>query len=221
MPDALAEYYARRATEYDRIYDKPERQDDLARMRERLSSLLAGRDVLEVACGTGYWTAAIAARARSVLGTDVNEEVLAIARTRPGMGGAVDFRRMDLYAVPDLGRGFDGALAAFWWSHVPRAGLRSFLHAFHGPLLPGARVVIVDNRYVEGSSTPVARRDANGDTWQRRRLDDGSAHDVLKNFPDEGELRRAIEPLAASLDVEWLDHFWMASYVLGPAGAPA
>lgn len=221
MPDALAEYYARRAGEYERIYAKPERQDDLAHLRERLAVLLAGRDVLEVACGTGYWTAAVAPRVRSLLATDVNEEVLAIARTKPGLGDHVAFRRMDLHDAPALDRSFDGALAAFWWSHVRRAGLDAFLEAFHAPLAPGARVVIVDNRYVEGSSTPIARRDEAGDTWQVRPLDDGSHHDVLKNFPDEDELRATIGPHATTLDVEWLDHFWVASYELAPRAVRA
>ncbi len=220
MPDALADYYARRAGEYERIYARPERQRDLALMRETVPALLAGRDVLEIACGTGYWTAAIAPRARSVLAIDVNEEVLAIARARPGME-RVELRRMDLHDAPALERRFDGALAAFWWSHVPRRGLDAFLDAFHAALRPGARVVVVDNRYVAGSSTPIDRRDAAGDTWQRRVLDDGSTHDVRKNFPDEDELRRAIGPRAAVLELEWLEHYWIASYALAPSRVAA
>src|SRR5712692_10327984 len=56
----MREYYARRAVEYERVYAKPERQDDLARLRRLLQADLAGHDVLEIACGTGYWTTAIA-----------------------------------------------------------------------------------------------------------------------------------------------------------------
>jgi hypothetical protein len=33
------------------------------------------------------------------------------------------------------------------------------------------------------SNTPISRRDADGNTYQRRTLDDGSVHEVLKNFP--------------------------------------
>jgi len=49
MSDIL-EYYARRAADYDRIYEKPERQDDLRRLESLLVEWLAGRNVLEVAC---------------------------------------------------------------------------------------------------------------------------------------------------------------------------
>ena len=49
----LEKYYARRASEYERIYDKEERQPELAWLRNRLPELFADRTVLEVACGTG------------------------------------------------------------------------------------------------------------------------------------------------------------------------
>ena len=57
---ALLDYYARRAQEYEQIYQKPERQIKLALLKAYLIKLLAERDVLEVACGTGYWTAFLA-----------------------------------------------------------------------------------------------------------------------------------------------------------------
>ena len=49
----LRTYYGKRASEYEKIYDKPERQAELAWLRERIPRLFAGRDVLEIACGTG------------------------------------------------------------------------------------------------------------------------------------------------------------------------
>jgi demethylmenaquinone methyltransferase/2-methoxy-6-polyprenyl-1,4-benzoquinol methylase len=46
-----------------------------------------------------------------------------------------------------------------------------------------------------------------------RRLDDGSVHEVLKNFPTENELRHAIVGLATEVQVEFLQYFWILSYV--------
>src|ERR1051326_861454 len=77
---SLLDYYARRAGEYEKIFAKPERQPDLVALRALLPGLFAGRDVLEIACGTGYWTPIISESARSILATDINEEVLDIAR---------------------------------------------------------------------------------------------------------------------------------------------
>jgi len=85
VPDGacgLADYYAQRAAEYDDVYRKPERQADLARLRELLPPLVAGRRVLEVAAGTGYWTRLLATTAAGITATDINAETLAIAAQR-------------------------------------------------------------------------------------------------------------------------------------------
>lgn len=209
----LVTYYARRAQEYERIYAKPERQEELAGLRARVQGLLADRRVLELACGTGWWTEAIAPHAAEITALDVNEAVLEIARAKRYPAGRVRFEIGDNYALPDLNRRHDALLAAFWWSHVPRARLHGFLRGAERAVAPGARCVFIDNRYVEGSSTPVARRDAAGDTWQRRRLDDGSEHVVLKNFPDEAELRGALNPRAGEVCLETTTHYWLLAYL--------
>jgi len=208
----LKDYYARRAREYECIYDKPERQDDLARLREIVPSLLEGRDVLEIACGTGYWTQHVATRAESVLATDVNEEVLGFARLKPFPRDNVEFARVDIYSDDELARSFDGGLGAFWWSHVPRQGIGRFVECFHRRLEPGAAVVFLDNRYVEGSSTPLTRTDDDGNTYQTRKLDDGTQYEVLKNIPDEAELASTLGRGAESFEYVELDYFWYATY---------
>jgi SAM-dependent methyltransferase len=209
---SMVSYYARRAEEYERIYHKPERQDDLQRLREFLGRAFAGTCVFEVACGTGYWTEMIARAAASVVATDINEEVLAVARSKSIEPAKAVFRREDAYALPILPGKFDGGFAGFWWSHIPKARIDGFLRGFHRVLSPGARVVWIDNVYVGGSSTPVSRADENGNTYQMRRLDDGSKHEVLKNFPAENELRAAVEGLTASAQVEFLQYYWILSY---------
>jgi demethylmenaquinone methyltransferase/2-methoxy-6-polyprenyl-1,4-benzoquinol methylase len=87
----LEAYYAKRAREYERIYDKAERQDELAWLRGRLPALFEGRRVLEIACGTGYWTQFIARNAVHVNACDINESVLEIAREKPIPKGRVTF----------------------------------------------------------------------------------------------------------------------------------
>jgi demethylmenaquinone methyltransferase/2-methoxy-6-polyprenyl-1,4-benzoquinol methylase len=212
-PDGnLKDYYARRAQEYERIYEKPERQADLARLHERLPCLLDGRHVLEIACGTGYWTRFVAERAESVLATDVNEEVLELARRKTYPRDNVSFARLDIYSNVSLPQRFDGGLAAFWWSHVPRQGLGRFLEHFHRRLEPDALVLYVDNRYVEGSSTPLTRIDEDGNTYQTRVLDDGTRYEVLKNIPDESELAGTLGDRARAIEYVELEYFWYVSY---------
>ena len=215
MPsDPLVAYYARRADEYERIYQKPERQADLDTLRSRLRAFFADRDVLEVACGTGYWTDVLATAARSIVATDINDEVLALARQKPHAASRAEFLQADSYALPAFPRAFDAAFAGFWWSHIPQRRLHEFLQNLHARLQPGARVMFVDNRYVPGSSTPISRTDTHGDTFQTRPLADGTTHEVLKNFPTPDQLNAAVAPFAISSAVELLDHFWLLTYRL-------
>jgi SAM-dependent methyltransferase len=208
----LIDYYGRRAHEYERIYHKPERQADLARLREHLRRVLTGRRVLELACGTGYWTEAIADAADSILATDASEEVLAVARAKSLDPARVSFALVDAYNPLQQLRDFTAGFAGFWWSHIPRARLNAFLDRFHAALVPGARVVFADNRFVQGSSTPICRTDAAGNTYQLRHLEDGSSHELLKNFPSSQELRGIIEPYSDAIEVTTFDHFWCIAY---------
>lgn len=69
---SLEAYYQRRANEYDRVYAKPEQQADFAALRAWLAERVAGKAVLEVACGTGHWTAVRAGNATYIVATDIN-----------------------------------------------------------------------------------------------------------------------------------------------------
>jgi 2-polyprenyl-3-methyl-5-hydroxy-6-metoxy-1,4-benzoquinol methylase len=209
-PAELIDYYRRRAGEYEAIYAKPERQADLAALRREVAALVRGRRMLEIACGTGYWTEVMAVSAASVVATDVAEEPLALARAKALPTDKVRFGLADAYALDaSLGR-FDGAFAGFWWSHVPRGRLHEFFASLHARLEPGAAVILLDNRYVEGSSTPIMGFDAEGNSYQLRRMGDGSQVRVLKNFPSEDSLRADLAP--APVCFQALDYYWLAHY---------
>lgn len=211
--DGLSEYYAARAPEYERIYSKLERQADLHELKQRLPEPLAGKRVIEVACGTGYWTQHLAGSARQIVATDINPETLALAGAKGLSPARVDFRLADAYELADSLGTFDGAFVGFWWSHIPRQAIDRFLASLHRRLEPGATVVLVDNLYVEGSSTPVARTDEYGNTFQHRSLDNGSTHEVLKNFPTKSELSEALADVAKEVSYTALTYYWYVRYI--------
>ena len=82
LPTNMKEYYARRAPEYERIYARPERQADLNELCAVIERTFSGRTVLDVACGTGFFSVHAARHARFVTGVDANPETLAIARAK-------------------------------------------------------------------------------------------------------------------------------------------
>ena len=208
----MQSYYAARAGEYDRIYLKPERQADLRRIERWLPSLLSDATVLEVACGTGYWTQFIAPVAASVVALDTAPETLRIAEQRVAASN-VQFQVGDAYALVRPGRGFDAAFAGFWFSHVPLERQREFLRGLNAALQPGARVVLLDNHFVPASSSAIAEVDGHGNTYQHRSLSDGSIHRVLKNFPTEAHLHTlANEGLGERAHYHRWAYYWAFEY---------
>ncbi|MEZ5659888.1 MAG: class I SAM-dependent methyltransferase [Burkholderiaceae bacterium] len=207
----LEHYYAVRANEYDTIYAKPERQEDLRAIEAWLPGLFRAKSVLEIACGTGYWTQFIGPVATDMVAVDASPETLAIAASRVEPG-RVKLLAADAYDLPDFGRRFQSGFAGFWLSHVPISRLRDFLRAFHAALEPGATVVFIDNRYVEGSSTPISEQDDDGNTYQVRRLRNGETHRVLKNFPTEQALRDVTEGLCTHAQFRVWQYYWAFEY---------
>src|ERR1700681_3823773 len=123
----LEKYYATRASEYEQVYEKAERQDELEWLRRRIPALFSGRTVLEIACGTGYWTQFIAKTAKKVHACDINEAVLEIAREKPIPKDRVDFFKADAVTLEGMPAGSDAAFAGFWWSHVKKSGIERFV----------------------------------------------------------------------------------------------
>lgn len=210
----LEQYYSKRAGEYEQVYEKPERQRELEWLRRRVPEVFRGRTVLEVACGTGYWTQFIAPAARRVYAGDINESVLEIAREKPIPPGKATFFKADAVTLDNVPPGCNAAFAGFWWSHVKKSDLATFLANLAARLEPGSLVGILDNSWAHGSSTPVSRTDAEGNTYQMRKLANGQQFEVLKNFPTPDELAAALRPFAREAHLEALNFYWLLVFTL-------
>jgi ubiquinone/menaquinone biosynthesis C-methylase UbiE len=211
----MQDYYAARAKEYDKIYLKPERQTDLRKIERWLPEVLSGRTVLEVACGTGYWTQFIAPSSASVVAVDSSLETLRVAQTRV-LQDKVHLLAGDAFSLPVPSATFDAGFAGFWWSHVPRSRITEFLRGFHAALIPGSKCVLLDNRFVPGSSTPISERDAESNTYQSRRLSNGTVHRVLKNFPSRDDLFSTVAGLAQEVRYHEWRYYWALEYTSAP-----
>jgi SAM-dependent methyltransferase len=221
-PADLVDYYSRRAPEYDDIYRRrePARRAEQRQLAAAMRATLDGRRVLEVACGTGYWTAKVAPVARAVTAVDASAAMLVRARARRLPKGRVELVAGDAFALDVVPGRFDGGLANFWLSHVPRAALGDFLDRFHARLEPGAAVFLADNvpvagvggELVEAAEAGDPGKTGGGDTYKLRRLADGSRHRVLKNYFGDDELESLLAPRCDGLALHRGGCFWWASY---------
>lgn len=210
----MRQYYDQRADEYERIYarDDPVRQSELARVAKTLRDAVVGRRVLEIACGTGYWTAVIAEAAEHVLAIDTSTRMLAAARRKRLRADRVEFRVADAYALDGVPGTFDAAVAIFWLSHVSKARLKRFLAQFHARLAPGATVFLADNMLLPDIGGELISPAGSADTYKLRTLDDGSKHEILKNYYTRKELRELLRPWAIGLRIHIGTCFWWLTY---------
>ena len=214
IENKIQKYYADRAKEYDKTYSRPERQEDIKKIHILLKKLLKGHRVLEIACGTGFWTKTIASVAEFITAVDINNEVLQIAENRLISSKNVVFIQDDVYLLNKVQGVFSAGYAGSWWSHILKSKLKGFLDVFHSKLQPGALIVFMDNRYREESSTPISRTDSDGNTYQIRKLDDGQEYEILKNFPTKQEIMVSLGTSVKNFEMESLTYFWIIYYTI-------
>ena len=210
MGTILEDYYRSRAPEYDRFYQNPVRQDDLARLRAWLTDHVRGRTILEVAAGTGYWTEVAASVCKAIVATDPVSETLAVAATRQ-LGSNVELLTADAYALPHFATTFDTGMAHFWWSHVEKQRQQAFLSEFMRCLEPDALVLIIDQIYVEGICPVVSRHDEWDNRYELRTLQNGATYEIVKNYPTDEELKASFAQFGEDIQIMRLHHYWALS----------
>jgi demethylmenaquinone methyltransferase/2-methoxy-6-polyprenyl-1,4-benzoquinol methylase len=197
------DYYEARADEYDRQLDRagryadsPAADDpqgrDIDEAQSALEDLATGGDVLELACGTGWWTRRLARRAASVTAIDASEAMLDINRQRVASGN-VRYVAADLFTwVPD--RTYDVIFFAFWLSHVPESRFESFWRTVDAALATRGQVFVVDEH---AASATREQEDWAGerDGVARRSLADGRSYHIAKTYLEPSKLQRRLAAL--------------------------
>jgi len=205
-------YYSERAVEYEKIYNKPERQQDIPMVINYLQEQFNNKDIIEIACGTAYWTQYISKSAKHILATDINKSVIDIARSKQYEKENVKFQITDVFNLPNNLGMYEAGVGGFIWSHIPKQKLTMFLRKFLSLIEPGGFVIFVDNNYVEGNSTPIYKTDENGNTYQKRKLINGSEYSILKNFPTDEELLSFIKPIGSDIEITRLVYYWTVKF---------
>lgn len=128
----------------------------IARLRREVAEIAgvgAGMKVLDVATGTGAQAFAFAARGAEVVGVDLSEAMLRIAR-RKNRASRVTFRLADATALPFTDAGFDVACISFALHEMPRKVRTAAVLELARVTRPGGTVIVVDYALPEG---PVSR----------------------------------------------------------------
>ncbi len=206
------DYYRRRALSYEAIYHRPDpirlaEQEELAKT---IRAFCTGKDVLEVAAGTGWWSVQAASTAQHLTLTDAVAETLAIAQTKPFPPDNVTFQIADAFDLAALGQRFEAIISFFFLSHVSHAERPRFLQSLRAALKPGGTLMLADNVWVPGLGGDLITPPGSADTYKRRTLPDGSEELVLKNYDTRQTLQKLLAPLAIndSFRFEAKQHFW-------------
>jgi 2-polyprenyl-3-methyl-5-hydroxy-6-metoxy-1,4-benzoquinol methylase len=188
-------YYRRRAGEYDVTA-----YGDVAVARARIARLVAEMsptgNVLEIACGTGLWTEALAGLADTVTAIDTSPEVIEIARARVG-SAKVSFEVADVFSWSTSAR-FDVVFFSAWLSHVPTSRFEHFWGLLRQLLVTGGRVLFIDEHVdVRAKEAYVAGRDE----IVERELRDGEKFRIIKNFVDPERLEDRLRQIGWDSDI--------------------
>jgi SAM-dependent methyltransferase len=138
-PDAFNAFEAagweKRAEDYDRFF-----RPLTSRMVEPLldaASVTGGTRVLDIATGPGYVAGEAAARGAEVVGVDVAQAMVALARR---LHPDVDFRQADVHALPFEDSSLDAVVGNFVILHLgrPEQAAAEFVRV----LVPGGRLAL-------------------------------------------------------------------------------
>jgi protein-L-isoaspartate O-methyltransferase len=207
-------YYSARAMEYERTtgYTTPKEAALAAQMRARLQLALENSDVLQMACGPGYWTEVVALTARSILATDLDPTLISMVRQRLAGSANVRCQVADAYTLDSVSGSFNAAFANFWWSHMPKTRIREFLHVLHSKLAPGSLVMFMDDLlYYHPRPRAI---DDEGNVLEERAILDGTRFQIIKNFPTKLEILSLLQGRATSIQhKEFIaEGYWTLSY---------
>lgn len=214
-------YYHARAPEYDEWWLRSGRHDRGPEFRSRwiaetnevraaLAAFGAYGRILEIACGTGWWTQQLAEGAKEVTAVDASSEMLERCRARvetAGLGAErVRYVQADLWEwTPE--RRYDEVFFGFWLSHVPEERFDAFWALLDAALVPGGRVFFVDSAAATGSSGASGTGEAAG--TELREIAGGRRFEIVKRYYEPRALRERLAALGWEFEVRTTAEFFL------------
>ena len=211
-------YYQARAPEYDAWFLRQGRYDrgeahraqweaEVERLEQALATFAPTGDVLELACGTGWWTERLSKYGASLTAVDASPEVLELNKKRLP-SARIDYVQADLFSWrPE--RTFDTVFFSFWLSHVPPERLEGFWDTVRRCLNPGGRVFFIDSRYTSDATAKDHTLNSPEAHSVTRRLDDGQTFEIVKVFYEPERLEAQLGALGWHAEVGQTETFFV------------
>ncbi|MCA9891698.1 MAG: class I SAM-dependent methyltransferase [Anaerolineae bacterium] len=184
------DYYRARAAEYDEWFYRHGRYDrgpeankqwfaEVETVREALADFKPAGKVLELASGTGLWTAELLKHPLEMTCVDASPEMIAIHQAKL-QNPQITYIQADLFQWQPEDQ-YDMVFFSFWLSHVPAERLIPFLQTVRKALKPDGRVFILDSRRTP-TSTAKDHIIPDSVTVLERKLNDGKIYQIVKVF---------------------------------------
>jgi demethylmenaquinone methyltransferase/2-methoxy-6-polyprenyl-1,4-benzoquinol methylase len=191
------EYYRARAPEYDATSPWPYDHASRARLAAALEEFGPHGCVLELACGTGEWTAELARHASQLTAVDASPEMLAIASARVGDNRVRYIRADILQWQPD--QRYDAVFFSAWLSHVPPQRFDRFWALVAQCSNDPGRVFFIDELPAAAADEQTIRN-APAPAVERP-LRSGARYRTVKVFYEPDELRSRLADLGWQVEV--------------------
>lgn len=191
------QYYDERAQEYEGIYDgkgpgipEPEAyRRDVGAIREICSGFGHGH-IIDVGCGTGFWLPYYINNCSEITLLDQSRKMLAECHKKVNQlspQARINFVKADFFDLRFLDRKFDGALLAFFISHLLEDTEGIFFTKLNQLLKPEAEIL-----WVDGSWSDKRRQYREKAGFQKRMLNDGRAFNIFKQYFEETDVREML-----------------------------
>jgi SAM-dependent methyltransferase len=164
--DHMKQFYDRLASEYEHNEAfREEPSEDLPGLLHAISVLPPAR-VLDLACGTGFFTQHLGS---DLTGLDQSEAMLEVARRRVPWA---EFVRGDAFRMPFSENSFDRVFSSFFYGLLPLEDRGRFLEEARRV---GDELILVE-------PTPAWMPSGRAQGWEERGLSDGSRYEIYRRY---------------------------------------
>ncbi len=191
----------------------PERRFEIDDQCKNVRQIAKHKTVLDLACGTGYWSKVASETAKEIVACDIAPEMISQAKNK-NYNCPIGFAVSDLHQLAFNPGIFDLIILGFWFSHEPKQNYGVLFDSIIAPLKTGGQIWMIDNNPpAEGLQNDTAGSDKHGNNLKLRRLQNGDEYVILKNYFSKDRLEKVLSERFRIIDFVYKKFYW--SVLLG------